>query len=147
MKIGFDAKRMFHNSRRFGNYSRDLVAIMSDYFPKNKYFLYNPKKGKVSRYKLRPNNTEVLPKGFLWKKLSSIWRQIGIAKQVKEDKLDLFHGLSNEVPKNINSAKVVVTIHDLIFLRFPELYKKADVYIHKKKCEYIESHRNTLTYI
>ncbi|NQX80895.1 MAG: glycosyltransferase family 4 protein [Flavobacteriaceae bacterium] len=144
MKIGFDAKRMFHNSRGLGNYSRDLVAIMSDYFSENKYFLYNPKKGKIERYKLRENNIEIMPKGFFWKKLSSIWRQIGIAKQVKEDGIDIFHGLSNEIPKNIKQAKVIVTIHDLIFLRFPHLYKKTDVYIQKKKAEYAISNSDKI---
>ena len=46
MKIGFDAKRFFHNSTGLGNYSRDLIRILSKYFPENEYYLYNPKNKK-----------------------------------------------------------------------------------------------------
>ena len=42
MQIGFEAKRVFHNKTGLGNYSRDLIRIVSDYFPENNYFLYNP---------------------------------------------------------------------------------------------------------
>jgi hypothetical protein len=43
MKIGFEAKRIFHNRTGLGNYSRDLINGLSKYFPENTYFLYNPK--------------------------------------------------------------------------------------------------------
>ena len=43
MRIGFDAKRAFSNNTGLGNYSRDAIRILSDYFPDNKYFLYTPK--------------------------------------------------------------------------------------------------------
>ena len=42
MKIGFDGKRVFHNTTGLGNYSRDLIRIMVKYFPKDEYFIYNP---------------------------------------------------------------------------------------------------------
>jgi hypothetical protein len=42
MNIGFEAKRIFHNKTGLGNYSRDLVRILSHYFPENNYLLYNP---------------------------------------------------------------------------------------------------------
>ena len=41
MRIGYDAKRVFHNWRGLGNYSRDLVLGLSHYFPSNKYILYS----------------------------------------------------------------------------------------------------------
>ena len=39
MKIGFEAKRFFHNKTGLGNYSRDLVRILNTYYPQNGYFL------------------------------------------------------------------------------------------------------------
>ena len=30
MRIGFDAKRAFHNFRGLGNYSRDLIRILQE---------------------------------------------------------------------------------------------------------------------
>lgn len=75
MKIGFDAKRIYHNTTGLGNYSRDLVGMLSLYFPDNEYFLYNPKPKKVNRLAVAENIKEVLPQKKIWKKLSSFWRQ------------------------------------------------------------------------
>jgi glycosyltransferase involved in cell wall biosynthesis len=49
--------------------------------------------------------------------------------------LDVYHGLSNELPVNIRNfkGKKIVTIHDLIFLRYPDYYPFIDRYIYKKK--------------
>ncbi len=65
MKIGYEAKRIFHNTTGLGNYSRDLIRILATFYPNNKYLLYNPKQGKVKR--LIPDNTIVFekrPSGF-----------------------------------------------------------------------------------
>ena len=40
MRIGFDAKRAFHNARGLGNYSRDVIRILTTYAPQNEYVLY-----------------------------------------------------------------------------------------------------------
>lgn len=54
-----------------------------------------------------------------------------------KEHVDLFHGLSNEIPMNLkqNGIPAVVTIHDLIFLRYPQLYKPIDrsIYTYKFK--------------
>ena len=138
MKIGFDAKRFFHNSTGLGNYSRDFIRILSSFFPDNNYVLYNPKKS--SRQFSNPNGiavTEVNPKSKLFKKMSSLWRSTFINSQLKEDKIEIFHGLSGELPYGI-SDKIgkIVTIHDLIFERYPELYSFVDRKIHLSKFTY-----------
>jgi hypothetical protein len=38
MNIGFEAKKSFHNKTGLGNYSRDLIRILSQYSANNKYF-------------------------------------------------------------------------------------------------------------
>jgi len=138
MRIGFDAKRAFHNGTGLGNYSRDLLRILSTYYPENTYFLYNPKKAKQLRYALADNNMEVLPKSKFWKKFSSIWRQKAIVKQLVEDKIEVYHGLSGELPRGIDKTniKTIVTIHDLIFVRYPKLYTYFDRKIHFNKFKY-----------
>lgn len=138
MNIGFDAKRAFHNGTGLGNYSRDLLRILSNFYPKNTYFLYNPKKAKNKRYHLADNNIEVFPKSKFWKKISSIWRQRAIVKQLLEDEITIYHGLSGELPRGIDKTniKTVVTIHDLIFVRYPKLYSFFDRKIHFNKFKY-----------
>ncbi|MGC4128123.1 MAG: glycosyltransferase family 1 protein [Bergeyella sp.] len=138
MRIGFDAKRYFHNSTGLGNYSRDLVRILSEYFPENSYFLYNTKPDKQRSALLNPKNTfEKLPDSFFGKKLKGLWRTFWVKKQIKEDKIDIFHGLSGEIPIGLpKNIKSVVTIHDLIFMRYPNLYSFFDRKIHFRKFRY-----------
>jgi glycosyltransferase involved in cell wall biosynthesis len=138
MKIGFDAKRIFHNTSGLGNYGRDLVRILAEFYPDNIYNLYSPKPKKVKRLQLKDNIIEILPSQKIWKTLSSIWRQGPIVNQLEKDKIDVFHGLSGEIPKGIQqtSIKSVVTIHDLIFIRYPKLYSFFDRIIHLKKVRF-----------
>ncbi len=134
MFIGFDAKRIFHNTTGLGNYSRDLVRILANFYPNNTYFLYNPKPKKVKRFQLTYNMKEVLPNTAFWRKLSSIWRQKPISKQIKNDKIALFHGLSGELPRGLpKNIKKIVTVHDLIFVRYPNLYSFFDRKMHFRK--------------
>lgn len=143
MKIGYDAKRAFHNRSGLGNYSRDLIRIISHSYPQNNYYLYNPKKAKIL-FKLNTNAKEILPKSTFWKFLSSLWRQKGIIKQLKKDNIDIYHGLSGEIPSGIHKTniKTIVTIHDLIFIRFPDLYKTIDRKIYYKKFKYAAEKAN-----
>ncbi|MDA0779763.1 MAG: glycosyltransferase family 1 protein [Bacteroidetes bacterium] len=134
MRIGYDAKRIFHNASGLGNYSRDLVRILATYYPKNHYHLYNPKKQKLNRWKPLPNTIEKQPKG-IWRCFHSLWRQGPIVRQLKNDGIDIFHGLSGELPKALDMPSVV-TVHDLIFYRYPELYTSIDVEIHKRKVKH-----------
>lgn len=146
LKIGYEAKRIFHNTTGLGNYGRDLVQILSKFYPDNQYYLYNPKPKKVNRLQLSENMIEILPEAFLWKKLSSVWRQKPVSKQIIEDQINIFHGLSGEIPRGLDKTniKTVVTIHDLIFERYPELYSYIDRKIHFKKFQYACKKANTV---
>lgn len=133
MNIGFEAKRVFHNKTGLGNYSRDLIRILSTYFPENNYFLYNPKKNKESLFITQNTNViEKLPSNLIDKQLKNIWRQKTVIRDLLKDNITLFHGLSGEIPTGLkkNKIKSVVTIHDLIFLRYPELYSVIDRKVH-----------------
>jgi glycosyltransferase involved in cell wall biosynthesis len=136
MRIGFDAKRIFHNNTGLGNYSRDLVRILSKYYPQNQYFLYNPKNTESKLFALEAENIlEIQPRSLFYKKFHALWRQLSIINDLRKDKIELYHGLSGELPLGIKSSgiKSVVTIHDLIFIRYPKLYSAIDRYIYCKK--------------
>ena len=64
-----------------------------------------------------------------------LWRTYGIVSDLKRDGIQLFHGLSGELPVGLRKAgiKSVVTIHDLIFLRHPEYYHWLDTKIYAWK--------------
>lgn len=138
MKIGYDAKRAFKNFSGLGNYSRTLIRQMKEFFPENEYYLYTAKLPDTNSNFLIDHNSLRIPHTITGKAFPSLWRSYGINKDILKDKIDIYHGLSNELPIGISKtgAKSVVTVHDLIFMRFPGLYKPIDRTIYKKKLEY-----------
>jgi glycosyltransferase involved in cell wall biosynthesis len=138
MNIGFDAKRYFHNNTGLGNYSRTLVNGLAQFYPEHQYFLFNPKTSKHFKVPADKNIHEILPHTFTGKVLPSIWRSRGILKDLKRQDIKLYHGLSHEIPVGIPSSGVrsVVTIHDLIFERYPQQFNPIDVKIYRKKFMY-----------
>ncbi|RYG19015.1 MAG: glycosyltransferase family 1 protein, partial [Chitinophagaceae bacterium] len=135
MRIGFDAKRYFLNSSGLGNYSRDLVRILETNYPDNTYIKYTPKVKDKFAITDNQSATIKLPQSNFGRMFPSLWRRKGIVNDLKRDQIDIFHGLSGEIPLGLAKANVksVVSIHDLIFLKFPELYKKIDRNIYNSK--------------
>ena len=110
MNIGFEAKRIFHNRTGLGNYSRDLVRILSQYFPENKYFLYNPIPTNKNLFKTNNSNIfEKKPNSNFYSRFYNIWRQKGVVKDLLNDEIILFHGLSVEIPRGLNKTKIKPT--------------------------------------
>lgn len=138
MRIGFDAKRAFFNKTGLGNYSRSVIKGLAEFFPQNRYYLYSPKPVHTNIFCDFPNCYISNPSGFFYKSLSSVWRTFGLAKQLRKEKIDVYHGLTNELPADIEKTSIfsVLTIADLIFLTRPELYKPIDRMIYTKKVSY-----------
>ena len=138
MRIGFDAKRAFSNYTGLGNYSRDTIRVLSTFFSENKYFLFTPEKTSNPRLEFLENHDNiniVSPNNLFNMLFSSFWRSKNIVNGIKINKIDIYHGLSHELPIGIEktNVKTVVTIHDLIYLRYPELFTKVDRKIFDKK--------------
>ncbi|OLY93115.1 Glycosyltransferase involved in cell wall bisynthesis [Cnuella takakiae] len=144
MHIGFDAKRYFHNNTGLGNYSRTLVNGLARLYPQNQYTLFNPKPANNYTVPQGMPLSEAQPQNWLYKSLPSFWRSRGIVDDLKKARVDIYHGLSHELPVGIASSGVqsVVTVHDLIFERYPKQYGAYEVYMHRKKIRYACAHAN-----
>lgn len=130
MIIGFDAKRYFNNSTGLGFYSRTLVDSLCRFHPGHRYLLYTPyRKGEWKHEGMR------LPDTGLGRFLHPLWRSRGITAQLRRDGVQVYHGLSHELPGGLHSAGIrsVVSMHDLIFMRYPELYPAVDRFFYEKK--------------
>lgn len=128
MKIAFDAKRFFNNASGLGNYSRDLVRILSAYYPQHHYLLLNSERSERGKEILTQDNIK-----FLKTSKAVFSRQFQMGKDAQEASADIFHGLSGELPLRWHPKKPVkkiVTIHDLIFVRYPEYYSFFDRNMH-----------------
>ncbi len=126
MNIGFEAKRVFQNRSGLGNYSRNTINLLARYYPENKYILFAPKQ--TDLYKLPDSAKIITPTTFFSNLLTSYWRLRQVDKLLECNNIDIFHGLSHILPFGIEKTGIpsVVTIHDLIFLRYPEYYKLID---------------------
>ncbi len=138
MKIGVDAKRLFNNFTGLGNHSRTTIDILGDEFPDTSFCLYTPgiTMNDVTRpYLNRDNSRVVMPRSVL---RGSAWRTMGIPTECRRDGVDVFHGLSNELPVGLRRCGVpsVVTIHDVAFKTFPQMYKWHDRIIYDMKWRY-----------
>ena len=138
MRIGYDAKRAFYNNSGLGNYSRNLLKALTENFGQNKYVLYTSGIGRHLFDLSHPAYETRFPKTAFQKLFPAWWRTFSIPKQLIADQVDIYHGLSHELPVGIDHVpvKTVVTMHDLIFLRYPGLYKPMDRFIYRKKFSY-----------
>lgn len=138
MNIGYDAKRIVRNGTGLGSYGRTLINSISAVDTDDMLSLYAPDEGRDdlrSQIILRPNVSFHYPDHIKNGFKRTLWRSHGIVKDLVRDHVDLYHGLSGELPIGIHKAGIptVVTIHDLIFLRHPEYYNWIDVQIYKWK--------------
>jgi glycosyltransferase involved in cell wall biosynthesis len=135
MIVGLDAKRAFHNFSGLGNYSRLLIQSLSELYNDNQYFLYTPKYKShlLHKFANHSNCTIITPTGMASFLPSSIWRSFLVAKDINTQNIDVFHGLSGELPASVLKMPKVVTMHDVIFLRSPEFYSTFDRKMYEKK--------------
>lgn len=135
MRIGFDAKRAVSNFTGLGNYSRFVISNLMKYYPANEYKLFIPKMPSASSAETMQTEDEMYS---LKNTRMPFWRTMGIVKDIKREHVELYHGLSNELPFKIDrtNVKSVVTIHDLIFLRYPQFYSWVDRLIYNTKAKY-----------
>lgn len=137
-RIGFDAKRLFNNFTGLGNYSRTLLSNLSYYYPDDyAYFLYTPKitrNPETKHFLNSPLYSVIAPPQ--WRR--PLWRSWRVRHDLHKHKIELYHGLSNELPLGLPGKKIrtVVTIHDLAFLHYPDYYPPIDREVYNLKFGY-----------
>ncbi len=135
MHIGFDGKRAYQNKTGLGNYIRSLLAILTEHYPQHQYTLFAPEQTSLFNTGRFKNVDAIFPESFAGKQFPGWWRRAGMMKQAANAGLDLYHGVSNELPVKFykTGIKSVVTIHDIIYERFPETYNFDERYVHRFK--------------
>ena len=138
MKIGYDAKRIVRNGTGLGNYGRTLVNDIAQYDAELDLRLYVPDKGRDElrgQIVAQDNVSFCYPHDSALPFAKAWWRTKGMVKDLQRDQIQIYHGLSGELPFGISKTNIrsVVTIHDLIFLRHPEFYHWIDTKIYTWK--------------
>ncbi|MBO4740548.1 MAG: glycosyltransferase, partial [Bacteroidales bacterium] len=135
MVIGFDAKRAFKNKTGLGNYSRMLVGGVAGMYPDVECRLYSPSAdGAFAKHFSGLGNVEVTTPAGMGRLFPHLWRSFVVSARLTCDGVDIFHGLSHELPHFIpKRVKKMVTMHDLIVWRYPHLYKLFDRSVYRAK--------------
>lgn len=137
MIVGFDGKRAVANFTGLGNYSRFVIGALNKKFQNATYKIFAPKRKENKEFSdlLKKNTIDLYPQSKFAKLMPSVWRSKLILKDLKRENIDIFHGLSGELPFGISKIgiKSVVTIHDLIFRHYPQYYKAIDRSIYDYK--------------
>lgn len=121
-----------------GNYSRLVIESIGREYPHDRLTIFAPRhrdnprmKGIMSlrNVKVRYPEKGEAPFG------SAVWRTLGITKLLTRQNIEIFHGLSNELPLNIRKARIptVLTMHDVIYRRMPSCYSTIDRAIYDLK--------------
>lgn len=147
MRIGYDAKRLFNNFTGLGNYSRTLLRNLAEYGPDHGYFLYTPRiqRNEETQFFLSNPSFQV----ETGRKPGWFWRTRGIIHDLRKQDIDLYHGLSHEIPYGIDQAglRSVVTIHDLIFKHYPRQFPPLDRWVYDWKFRYACEHADRIVAI
>ncbi len=139
LKIGFDAKRVFQNFTGLGNFSRTLLNDLSKADSALDLHLFAPKKIETQRTApfLQPPFQTFFPDTIF----RSAWRTRSMVKDLIKEKVNVYHGLSHELPLGIEKTNIasVVSMHDLIIKADKKQFKWLDRKIYdlkfKSSCE------------
>ncbi len=122
MRIGIDARPLSYPLTGIGTYLKHLLDVLQKTDKDNHYYLIS---NTLIPCRIRNHRWCKIEGSIKNKIFSTIWMQTFAPILVKRHKIDLFfsprHHLPLMLPKKIKS---IVTIHDLIHIRYPETMDK-----------------------
>lgn len=135
MQLGYDAKRAFHNHTGLGNYARTLLGYLLQLYPQHQYHLFTPGLGNTDAGGELLRHRQVYVHRPKRQANPNSWRRRGMVADVQEAKVQVYHGLSHELPIGLSGKGVpqVVTMHDTIFMDRPQDYPWIDRQVYKRK--------------
>ncbi len=140
MKIGINIDQVLYRiSGGTGRYSWNLINSLTQIDHENAYVLFHSRTDKIGRsivedLDLNANfSLRQLP--FTRPFINSIWNRARFwPVEMFLGKLDLIHAPTLAIPTK-GSAKLVVTVHDLAFLKFPEFYTARSLKFHQRNAK------------
>ncbi|MFM7379931.1 MAG: glycosyltransferase family 1 protein, partial [Bacteroidota bacterium] len=99
-RLGFDAKRVFHNRTGLGNYARTFLQNLAHFYPENEYHVFSP--ALKSHAKLQHSYNPYFSTPFHFhpipSPLASWKRSFQMRGPLLSNRIQVYHGLSNEIP-------------------------------------------------
>lgn len=135
--IGFDAKQAMCDDAEFGGYTRLVVEALALAAPRHSYLRpyvtsRTPHKGYEAIERL--HNVETMePDGALWRILTLPWRLWHISKDLHNGSVELYHGLTEQIPLGLSSRKIrsVVSVHNMAYLYDKSILNSPENFLHR----------------
>ncbi len=126
-RIGFDAIRALRNSTGLGNYARGVLAGLHAAAPDLTLHLYSPKPPHPE-LPPAPGRLHLPPAGWDAPFLRAIWRTARLGRTAARDGIQLYHGLTQEIPRDLPGTGIpaVVSVADLLYHTHPHLFPALD---------------------
>jgi glycosyltransferase involved in cell wall biosynthesis len=128
-RLGFDAIRAVRNATGLGAYSRHVLAGIAEADPTRELHGYTPV-GPAAEFPFPapPGTLHLPPRGWRTPALRKLWRTTRLGRQVAADGVQVYHGLTQEIPRDLPGTGVrsIVTVHDLLYVTRPELFPAID---------------------
>ncbi len=155
LRIGFDAIRALRNTTGLGNYARGVLRALHQYARSLELHLYSPAPPRPEFADFpREIDAELhLPTGDgtsaapgLGPQASglrrSIWRTFRLRRHAARDGIQLYHGLSHEIPRDLPRTGIpsVATFHDLIYEREPRRFPLFDRWSYRWRYRWSADH-------
>ena len=129
-RIGFDAVRALRNSTGLGNYGRRVLHGLLGNPARVRGVLYSPAAPRPAWAGLPEALGAPLrlpPPAWRLRGARSWWRTARLGRTAAADRVELFHGLSHEIPRDLpRGLPSVVSFLDVLWARYPGLYPAVD---------------------
>lgn len=130
-RIGFDALRALRNPTGLGNYSRGVLRGLRAVDPTLDLHLFATAPARPAFAALPGElgaRLHLPPTVWQRRGFRAMWRTFRLGRAAQRVGLDLFHGLSHEIPRDLPRTQIpsVVTFLDLIYHRHPEYFPALD---------------------
>lgn len=129
MRIGIDIKCLRYNNAGIGRYLRSILEALQKIDDQNEYVLFAPAKTPfvptAKNFRVQVCKSEIRLPGILW-------QQSTLPGFIRENDIDIFWGPEQTLPVgNTGKALRVLTVHDLVYKRFPETMVKSVLWINR----------------
>ena len=126
IRVGINASKYFDIHTGVGRYTSSLCRSISKGKDGNDYYFYLP--GRNSGiYGKDMNGVQLGEKRMFLQNntLRILWEQILLPIKIRKDRLDLFHYTDHAMSLFQRTHPIVITVHDIAYIRFPYLLNKS----------------------
>jgi glycosyltransferase involved in cell wall biosynthesis len=133
MRIGIDALPLRTRRTGIGNYIYNLIQLFPRFAPCHDYLLYSNRE--VEPQFPEGSIQKRLDSGFRWWP-GSLWLLTRGRTLIKADQINVFWATGAVLPPSIPACvRKIVTVYDLVWLRYPETMARYTLYVHKMWAE------------